>query len=848
MSTYDEYSNLPVSEKIQIAWLEPAERLLLWTLHSGAVYKKTVSHFVIDIKVEDTSLTQATSSTLSAGEWFYDLATNIVYVRLSDDSNPDDSYMIGFYRKFYANKPLNLPHDLTAGSEEVHYEGMLKTVSAFNQEVDNSDLIGVALENSGSISFHNTGGEFDAIFDKLFWESKNVKIYSWNEDILLSEKKLLFTGEITNKRYSEKTVSFSIKDQLFRLRQPVTTGRFSLDDGDVNDDIIGKAKRLVFGKVDSLRIQSITQIMDGVTGVGTLSGVAESSTITGSGTGFNIVHSPGDVLKLTINDTLVEYKVNSITDEFTMTIDEEIDATFSGASFTYVPEEGNGIINRKFMVAGHKLRAPSTTVSAPIGFNSFTVADITDFLEDDFITIGSETNYIKRISGSNIITRTNLNSLPSIGTAVSKSPVSAVYYNGNKIIDYTVSKNSTSCEITLAALAEFNVTRETNLGTGTITFTNGSDRVTSTENDFTNLKTNQYIRSGDPTHSTWYKVMQIIDENTLDLRSDYSGSNIGSTASTAKLVKYVSDCDAVTCDCIGYETSTGSWVKTASDGVKHLIEAAGLTGIDDDSFTQADIDAPYILSLAIPNTFLGEPQKTRDAIDQINQSVFGSLFNNSDFEMSYNILSAETPNDLTLISDDDIIDYSVATKTDTYKTSLGEYNHFDAGRYTGDSGFSTVEYESDFNKYLTGSTDTETRSIRLYREIDAQIMVERSNFYKSLAQAIIQLKGKLKLSNMSINDKLLIDLDRFYERYGEDDNYQKVAIISKIIRNGLGATVELSDISNIFNRSAKIADNASLDYTSATSAEKILNGYIVDNDTEIPDTTTESAWGTNLIS
>ena len=40
MSTYQEYIDSPVSEKIVLVHMQPTNRLVGWTLHSGAVYKK----------------------------------------------------------------------------------------------------------------------------------------------------------------------------------------------------------------------------------------------------------------------------------------------------------------------------------------------------------------------------------------------------------------------------------------------------------------------------------------------------------------------------------------------------------------------------------------------------------------------------------------------------------------------------------------------------------------------------------------------------------------------------------------------------------------------------------------
>ena len=180
--TYQSYTDKTRSEKLVLCWAEPSERLLIWTLDSGAIYTRTTSHLVIDILDGTTSLTEASSSTLNAGEWFYDLETSICYIRMSDDANPNTKNIVANYRLFYANAPLDLPYDLLTGGD-VHYEGCLSGNSPISKSLD-SEQLGVALESATTVSFNNGSGLFDDIYDTLFWENKRVRLYSFNENIV----------------------------------------------------------------------------------------------------------------------------------------------------------------------------------------------------------------------------------------------------------------------------------------------------------------------------------------------------------------------------------------------------------------------------------------------------------------------------------------------------------------------------------------------------------------------------------------------------------------------------------------------------------------------------------------
>ena len=203
---------------------------------------------------------------------------------------------------------------------------------------------------------------------------------------------------------------------------------------------------------------------------------------------------------------------------------------------------------------------------------------------------------------------------------------------------------------------------------------------------------------------------------------------------------------------------------------------------------------------------------------------------------------------MTTLKDDDILSFSVNTKSDTFKETKGHYQFFDADRYTNEGGYSVVDYSSEFNQYLTDSTNTETIDLYLYDERDAQAMVERYNFFHSLSQSVVTVKGKLNLSLFNLNDRVGLDLERLYKRFGASSDSRKVGLVSKITRNGYDTTIGISDLGNLFNRSSVITLDTASDYASADSDEKIKNGYILDNNLDIPNVSNSELWGTGLIS
>jgi hypothetical protein len=409
-----------------------------------------------------------------------------------------------------------------------------------------------------------------------------------------------------------------------------------------------------------------------------------------------------------------------------------------------------------------------------------------------------------------------------------------------------VDNQTTGCKIEFEDDAEINVTPVVDMG-GTITFTNASREVTVTSGNFqTEVGPRDWIKSNDVGHNVYYEVLQVKSEDTLELRTEYMGATWTGLRAKKKNVKYMDDRSIVTVDCIGKETNS-AWVKTAADAVEDLLLESGITNIDTASFDEADQEAPFKLSLAIPLDPLGSRPTVRDVITLINKSVIGSLYNTSTFDLAYKILTPDKPEDIQEVKEDEVNSYSVRTRTDTYQTTIGQYKHFDADRYTGKDGFSTFEFSNDFNTNFAISERTETIDLYLFEESEAQNMVERYNLYKSLTQSVIELDGKLNLFLFDINDKVLLNLDRLYTRFGGFESEYKVAIISKVDRGGSNCSVECSDLGNLFNRAGVICANDAPDFSSATKTDKIIHGYITDDDLDVPDITSEEGWSCNLI-
>jgi hypothetical protein len=841
--TYEEFIALPDSEKVILAHVEPGQRVFLFTLDSGSTYIKSPNYFVTGVTVNGTALTSVSTSSLNSGEFYYSPQDNKLYVRLSDDSDPGNAEVFLTYRLFFANGGYNLPYDLASG-EYVHYEERLTSNSRVTKSLD-SENIGTALESSTSLSFVNSDGYFDDIFDTLFFESKRAVVYSWHPDIAITEAQKVFEGIIQNKSFSYTDVKFKCKDEIFKLREPVNTGLFSASDGNLQATAIGKPKRRLYGEFDKADMTPIDNILEGYDLTGTITGLSGSDVVTGSGTAFFDECSPNDELLYTIDGVEYSFNVQSVDSDTQITLDSNIDISITAGTAKLKPQRSWRKKNRRWHLAGHKLRAPSTTVTSAFNSSRFTVADSTDFEADALINVGAEEVFVKRIVGNEIVLKTTLNQgTPSNGTAVTRSPINQLYIKSERAFidrDYTIT-NASECIVEIEELAEFNIAKQRSMA-GSFTFTNGSKTVTVTGNDPRNeIQVRDWIKSDDVTHAVWYEVLEVTPTSVI-VRVDYAGAN-NTGSGFRKNVDLLEDSSYVLADCLGLEEND-TWIKTGAQVVKHLIDEVGITNIDTASFTNSQNEAPYKMSLPVPVRKLSRVPKVRDTITKVNESVFGSLSNNQDWNLRYDIVDSRKPQELVEVKDDDIFGRPlIQTKNNIVKTVKAEYRPF-VDRFTGDDSFTVITHENELAGTATGATAEKEVEVYLFDQVEAKYITQFYGLTNSISQNIVTVNTNLKYILSNLNDKFYVNFRRLFKRFGGNDR-KKIGIINKISHDGKSASISFNDLGNIFNRVANYADASDNEFTSASESEKLFNGYYVEETKHVPDVTSEKELGQNI--
>jgi hypothetical protein len=144
-----------------------------------------------------------------------------------------------------------------------------------------------------------------------------------------------------------------------------------------------------------------------------------------------------------------------------------------------------------------------------------------------------------------------------------------------------------------------------------------------------------------------------------------------------------------------------------------------------------------------------------------------------------------------------------------------------------------------------GIEKREDLKVYLYNLEDARTTAERLLFFRSLSTCKIKIKGKALFSPNFLNDRVFIEFDRLFKRYGALDR-RKIGLITSITKNGLDTEIELSDLGNIFNRVPVYAPTSEPNFSGASEESKIKYGYYCDNETLTPDVSSEDELGNNL--
>jgi hypothetical protein len=847
-----EYIQSEASEKLTLVHVHGKQRLYVFSGPSSFIYSKTVPYFVNRVKQNDTYLTRVTSlpSLTVAGQFYYDIKSSILYIRPDLDAAPNETEIIVEYRFFYSDVGINATWDLNDISEEVFYDGRIKSAPGYKHKIGIDQAL-TSLVGSGTLNLHASDGELDSIFDKIIFENQQVVIYSWNRDLDPSEARVIYRGRITNKSFNTDDISFTIKDPIFELLEPPSNSVYSSADN-VNSSVNGQYKRSVYGRVDGLRCQSVDQIADGYALTGTISADSALPKLFGTGTQFLTEVFQDDEIKVGTQTFTVE-RILSNTE---IDVSDEPDFSFVTQPGTNKPERGFSNKNRSFLSTEHICTEQTKTIVSVPQLNRVVLSDTDGLFPGDFIEFQSTSERIEiknTAPGNIVVLRQNMINRPTIGSNAIRRPIQRVYINGRLIPanKYTVN-NSSSCGVTLATDVEFSIAK-IKTANFNLNFTNGNREITYTDGGEISLEdtfqAGDWIKPEDVTYTTYYKI-SYVDENSIWLTQNFSNPTITDVAKYKK-PEYVDDDTVISVDILGKTVNglaSGVWISTVAQTERDLLSQLAITSINEASFTNGAVDGNQLVSIAIPEDFSSKSlPSVKDIVDKLNKSISSSLTLDNDLNIKFQVLNAFTEEDIQIITDFDVIDWNIkSVNGKAFNKAVAKYRFTDVNNGTLTNGNQVYTFESEFvNRYIETGKVSEIE-LYLYNQNEAQISAHRNIYQNRLSMATVTIKSDLRLENTEIGDIVIVDFARMYKRYGDEETRKKVMLVIGKTVTGEGTEFELSDLGNTFNTSSYITDNLANEYILSDENERLINGYITDNQGIVEDL--EDTAGVHLIS
>jgi hypothetical protein len=348
------------------------------------------------------------------------------------------------------------------------------------------------------------------------------------------------------------------------------------------------------------------------------------------------------------------------------------------------------------------------------------------------------------------------------------------------------------------------------------------------------------IKPSSVTYSNYYEVLEV-QESQIKIRTIFSDATFTGTV-LLKEMNWIEDDSVVCVDCIGLGTT--KWIRYPADIVKHIINNDAGQTTNDASFADSVLDAKYKLSAFFPRNIGDSSPIIKDCITEINESVFGSLFYDSYYDFKFSILNSNKPESIIEIKEDDVLSYESITKNNIINKGIIEHRD-ETNLITGEQFRSSITKGSDFVDRTSGIKQQKTIQSLVFSSDDADLLLQRFMFFNSLTNSIVKVKAKLNLSNLNLNDAVQITFDRIYRRYG-GKNKTKIGLVNLVSKDETTTTVQINDLSGLFNRVPSIAPDTLDNITVASESEIAKFGFVVDNNTNNPDST-DNYTGANLI-
>lgn len=825
---YSDYQSKTSSEKLTLATLESAKRLIAFELHSGAVYKKQNFDISSIVSIARSGIMHEEVSSLDlvvSGTYYNDREAKILYLELDNSENPNANFLVLTQRHFFSNMAIDLPFNLQPGAKMVPWLPMIKSTSEFGVELDFLNESLNAIEGSGSLVLHNDQDFWKHNYDNLQFENQKCYIHSYNQEIPINQAVKLFEGRVETKSYSATQVSFTLKDLMSTLRDSISVPKIESLAASTDTTLDQAKVRTIYGRVNGfipINMDVMQNNKDNLTG--TIAWTTGSATITGTGTQFKTELYPGD--KLYVFQST--YNVAIINSDTTLTLSEQVtQSTNSGQSIIYGTSRPKRYKNRLWKLANHALHQPTYFLQNGSNTSILMLNTTTGLTSGDSIVVNG-TEYTTVL---NILNNTTITVTPSLASAypqdtqVVRSAVQNVRINDTLLVpgtDYTL--ENVDAELTLSVDAEKNSAPVIE-SIEQISMVSGSAIATGTGTSFqTYLEPGYNIRVKNTT--TYYQILSVDSDTQITLTTNSAVTATNNVQYKSLIFNYGTD--VLSCDVYGAVNENDELIDTVPAIVEHLLEQAGLFSyLNTTSFLEAKRDMLEKVSLAIPEKFDDTDVTTyRTVLNKLNNSILCTLYQNQDFQLCLKSLAPSTIN-YTLLESSDILSVSVSnTNKNMLKTANVSYAPKEYDYLTKKESIRTTSSTSDAATYLLGTSKEKYFSTYLNNLADSSRLAKKWSFLLESSGAEYTIITKLQGASIAINSIIKLKSDKLYNRMSGTTDVRYL-LVERVSKSGNSVSINAIDLSGAFNKVAFISELQET-WSSSTDAQKAISGFISD--------------------
>lgn len=240
--------------------LSPRRQVSTWTLDSGAIYTNAFTFGqVISVTIDGTELTEVNTSSLSPGEWFYDVTNQIIYVRDPSDGDPNGKFVVVTYELYVSTLDEHwhrLPTD--SSTRTVYFEPVINRSVSLKASIKDI-AFGILPTFSTNLVLNNAEGFFERhVFDSSFNQAP-IAVYhslkdSPRDDPDVDNIKLIFNGTVNSAKYSDEVLTLKARDRVDVFNKDFFNGNtenFTTSDfSNLEPNQENRPIRTVYGRVD----------------------------------------------------------------------------------------------------------------------------------------------------------------------------------------------------------------------------------------------------------------------------------------------------------------------------------------------------------------------------------------------------------------------------------------------------------------------------------------------------------------------------------------------------------------------------------------------------------------------